>query len=105
MNRRALLTASAAGALGLLLTSTVARAQEPAPAQTLVPYGVSRLGVSDNDRDGTLYVPKSYQPGVPMPVVMMLHGFAGTGEGVRGMFPLCEESGVIMIAPESRGLT
>ena len=40
-----------------------------------------------------------------MPLMMMLHGFAGSGDGVRGMFPLAEEFGVIMIAPESRGLT
>ena len=103
MNRRAFLTLSAAGTLGLLHDSHTAGAQTPAPPA--VPYGQSRIGISDDDRDGTLYVPKRYKPGVPMPLMMMLHGFAGTGEGVRGMFPLAEEFGVIMIAPESRGLT
>ena len=102
MNRRAFISLSAVGALGLLHGSPLA-AQEPAPAA--VPYGQSRLGISDDDRDGTLYIPKSYRPGVPIPLMMMLHGFAGTGEGVRGMFPLAEEFGVVMIAPESRGLT
>lgn len=99
MHRRAFLALSAAGTIGLLRSAS---AQEPAPA---IPYGQSRLGISDDDRDGTLYIPKSYKPGVPVPVMMMLHGFAGTGEGVRGMFPLAEEFGVVMIAPESRGLT
>ena len=103
MNRRAFLTLGAAAALGLLHESRDASAQTPAPP--VIPYGSSRLGLSDNDRDGTLYIPKSYRPGVPMPLMMMLHGFAGTGEGVRGMFPLAEEFGVVMIAPESRGLT
>jgi poly(3-hydroxybutyrate) depolymerase len=103
MNRRAFLTISAAGALGLLRDPRDAAAQaRSAPA---VPYGSSRLGISDDDRDGTLYIPKSYKPGVPVPVMMMLHGFAGSGDGVRGMFPLAEEFGVVMIAPESRGLT
>lgn len=100
MDRRAFITLSAAGALGLLHGNAGATR-----AQDKIPYGQSRLGISDNDRDGTLYVPKSYTPGVPMPVMMMLHGFAGTGDGVRGMFPLAEEFGIIMIAPESRGLT
>lgn len=81
----------------------MAGAQQPAPAA--IPYGASRLGISDDDRDATLYIPKSYQPGVPAPLMMMLHGFAGSGDGVRGMFPLAEEFGVVMIAPESRGLT
>ena len=103
MNRRAFLAISAAGTLGLLRDPRDAAAQSPsAPA---VPYRPSRLGISDDDRDGTLYIPKSYKPGVPVPVMMMLHGFAGSGDGVRGMFPLAEEFGVVMIAPESRGLT
>lgn len=101
MDRRAFITLGAAGAVGLLQRN----AQADARAQDGVPYGQTRLGISDDDRDATLYVPKSYMPGVPMPVMMMLHGFAGTGDGVRGMFPLAEEFGVIIIAPESRGLT
>ena len=68
-------------------------------------YGESRLGISDDDRDGTLYVPKNYKAGVPMPAIMWLHGLAGSGDGARGLFPLAEEFGVIIIAPESRGLT
>lgn len=101
MDRRAFLTLSAAGALARLHGNASAEAR----AQDNTPYGQSRLGISDDDRDGTLYVPKSYRPGVPMPVMIMLHGFAGTGDGVRSMFPLAEEFGVIIIAPESRGLT
>lgn len=101
MDRRAFITLSAAGVVGLLHRNLHADTR----AQDGVPYGGTRLGMSDDDRDATLYVPKSYKPGVPMPVMMMLHGFAGTGDGLRGMFPLAEEFGVIIIAPESRGLT
>ena len=75
---------------------------EPAPAFA---YGESRLGISDTDRDGILYVPKAYTPGVPMAVLMMLHGFGGAAESARSLYPLAEEFGVILIAPESRGLT
>lgn len=102
MNRRAFIAMGALGALGLARpSSAVARAQAPGEFK----YGESRLGISDDDRDGTLYVPKSYKPGTPMPVVMWLHGLAGSGEGSRGLFPLAEEFGFIVIAPESRRLT
>src|ERR1700752_2499501 len=40
-----------------------------------------------------------------MPLLLRLHGFMGSGEGARNLFPLSEEFGVIILAPESRGLT
>lgn len=103
MNRRGFLTLSAASALGWLHGARDAHAE--ARAQSEIPFGESRLGLSDDGRDGMLYVPKSYRPGVPMPLLMMLHGFAGWAERVRYTFTLAEEFGVIVIAPESRGLT
>jgi poly(3-hydroxybutyrate) depolymerase len=116
MNRRQFLGLSAAGLLQARLSadlSAVADAKVEARSAKVdatstsdeFKYGESRLGISDTDRDGTLYVPRSYKPGTPMPVMMMLHGFMGSGDGIRGMFPLAEEFGVIMIAPESRGMT
>jgi poly(3-hydroxybutyrate) depolymerase len=93
---------SAAGALGLVRVSAASSTQ---PQEPEFKYGQSRLGIVDDERDGTLYVPKSYKPGVPMPAMMMLHGFAGSSDGVKSLFPLAEEFGVIIIAPESRGLT
>jgi phospholipase/carboxylesterase len=101
MNRRGFL-ALGAGALGWLRAAGDAHAQA---AQGDIPFGESRLGISNGLRDGTLYVPKSYKPGVPTPLLMMLHGYAGSGEGMRYTFPLAEEYGVIVIAPESRDLT
>jgi phospholipase/carboxylesterase len=104
MDRRAFLTSMyAAGAFGWLQGTRSASA-EPR-LQSEIPFGESRLGLSDNFRDGTLYVPKGYKDGVPMPVLVMLHGYAGAGQGARYTFPLAEEFGVIVIAPESRDLT
>ncbi len=122
MKRRSFLTLGAAGALGLTAGSRLLGAQATAQAQApnLVPPlsqapvpvagdtlspGKWRLGISDSERDGTVYVPMSYKPGVPMPVLVMLHGFRGTAEGVRVTFPLAEEFGVIVLAPESRDVT
>jgi predicted esterase len=102
MDRRAFLTLAAA-AVGW--THSIRRAGAATLAQDDIPYGESRLGLSNDGRDGTLYVPKAYKPGVPMPLLMMLHGFGGTSQGVRYAFPLGEEFGVIVIAPESRALT
>jgi phospholipase/carboxylesterase len=103
MLRREFISLSAMSALGL--ATGRAAAQAPAVAPDAFKYGESRLGISDDERDGSMYVPKSYKPGVAMPAMMMLHGFAGSAEDMSRMFPLAEEFGVIMIVPESRGVT
>jgi poly(3-hydroxybutyrate) depolymerase len=114
MNRRTFLTLGAAGAVGVSRSARLL-AQRPAPpiqpidqipvAGDDIPIGKSRLGIADGERDGTVYVPQSYKKGVPMPIVVMLHGFRSTAEAVRYTFPLAEEFGVIILAPESRDVT
>ncbi len=99
MNRRSFLTLGAIGSLGLLERRISARTQDQ------IPYGQTALGLSDDGRDGVLYVPKSYRAGMAMPLVMMLHGFGGWADGQRGLFALAEELGFIAIAPESREIT
>jgi phospholipase/carboxylesterase len=98
MNRRSFLVVGAAGAIALWQRRAEAQ-------QDQVPYGQTRLGLSDDLRDGTLYVPKSYKPGTAMPLLMMLHGFSGWGENQKRLFDLSEELGFILIAPESRDIT
>ncbi|MDR1988683.1 MAG: hypothetical protein LBQ09_00460 [Acidobacteriaceae bacterium] len=102
MNRRAFLKLGGTATAGWLAASRAGYAQEP-PEK--IPYGETPLNLSDDFRDGTFYVPKSYTPGVPMPLLMMLHGYSGGSQSVRFTFPLAEEFGVIVIAPESRDLT
>lgn len=99
MNRRSFLSLSAAGTIGLLERRLSARTQDR------IPYGQTALGLSDEGRDGVLYVPTSYKAGTPMPLAMMLHGFGGWADGQRGLFAIAEELGFIVIAPESRELT
>jgi phospholipase/carboxylesterase len=120
MNRRVFLTGGAAGAFALLAGTRAAKAQPQNPAAVPnqadnpnFPYGETRLALADPDndelegvlREGVLYVPKSYKDGVPMPVLCMLHGLAGTSGSARFTYPLAEEFGVIVVAPESRRIT
>ena len=109
MDRRVFLTGGAAGALALLAGTRSAKAQAGNPAAAPnqadnpnFPYGETRLALAENDDDpeGALYVPKSYKDGVPMPVLCMLHGLGGAEP--RFTFPLAEEFGVIIVAPQSR---
>ena len=74
-------------------------------AQSEPPPGETRLSFSGGDRDTTVYIPKSYKSSTKTPVLMMLHGFSGTSQSVRYAFPLAEEFGIIVIAPESRNQT
>lgn len=104
MHRRDFISLGAMGALALASGRRTA-AQQPAAAPDGFTYGESRLGISDDERDGSMFVPRSYKPGVPMPAMMMLHGFAGSAEDMGRMLPLAEEFGVVMILPESRGVT
>ncbi|MFN7915603.1 MAG: PHB depolymerase family esterase [Vicinamibacterales bacterium] len=114
MNRRTFLSLSAAGAIGFTSGLRLRAQQATPPIQPIdqipvagddIPLGKSRLGISDGERDGTVYVPQSYKKGVPMPMLVMLHGFRSTAEAVRYTFPLAEEFGVIVLAPESRDMT
>lgn len=115
MNRRTFLSLGAAGVVGAATRGRLLAQNQSTPApQALdqipvagddIPIGKSRLGIADGERDGTVYVPQSYKKGVPMPFLMMLHGFRSTAEAVRYTFPLAEEFGVIVLAPESRDMT
>lgn len=109
MDRRGFAIAAVTAAVGWLHFPLAAGAwpQEPVPSGAAdgIPYGQSPLGVSDDGRDGVLFVPKSYRESVPAPLLIMLHGFAGWADEMKSTFALAEEFGVVVIAPESRTLT
>jgi poly(3-hydroxybutyrate) depolymerase len=105
MQRRRLLAVAAAGAAAWV-TGLDAQAPGAAPAPASgVPRGQSPLGISDDGRDGVLFVPSSYQDSVPAPLLVMLHGFGGWADEMKSTFALAEEFGVVVIAPESRDVT
>lgn len=69
------------------------------------PTGFQRLNL-DKGRDGFLYVPPSYRPDHPAPLVLLLHG-AGLDarRPVDGLRPLADEAGILLLAPASRSYT
>jgi phospholipase/carboxylesterase len=54
------------------------------------------------DRDGFVYVPAGYTPGKPLPLLVMLHGAGNTSLSVQYTFPLADELGIFVLAPDSR---
>jgi phospholipase/carboxylesterase len=73
------------------------------PMQPVIaaPLGLQPLKL-DTQRDGFLYVPKSYDASRPASLVLMLHG--ASDKALGGLAPflnLAESSGVILLAPDS----
>jgi predicted esterase len=89
-----------AGVMATALPAVHAKAQSrDSPAD--VGPGAHPLGLG-SDRDGLIYVPRGYKPGVSMPLVVMLHGAGGNSDSARTRSPLADELGFIILAPESR---
>ncbi len=82
----------AAAALG---TARRVRASDP------VRIGQQPLKLG-SDRDGILFVPGSYKPEVAAPLILMFHGAGSTGIGVSYTFPIADDLGIIVLAPDSR---
>lgn len=73
-----------------------------APVHSIEP-GVHALDLGGR-RDGILYVPRGTAPG-PQPLLVLLHGNGQEAKFFRFLFPLAEESGVVLLAVDSRGRT
>ncbi len=80
--------------------SPTAQAQKPGSSTE---YEVKAGGIN---RSYLLYVPSSYQPGKPMPLVVALHGGLGTGKSmaeVSGFDRIAEARGLIVAYPDGIG--
>lgn len=116
MSRRRFLTRGGAGLLGLGMAGCVPDESalfgpqfDPAHltinrrAPTIAPVsGKSVLGIDTVGRDGYMYVPSTYDPDVPAPLLVALHGRGMNVEGWEVFIPWCEEAGMVLLAPESR---
>ena len=64
-----------------------------------------RLGLGGR-RDGLLYVPTGYDSDAPPPLMLLLHGAGADAADLLGVFqPAAEERGLVVLAPDSRGVT
>jgi len=57
---------------------------------------------ADTPRDYSLFVPHSYEPDTPMPMIISLHGRPGTGTGtawLTDMLPMAEREGIMLVHP------
>jgi phospholipase/carboxylesterase len=95
MTRREFLAATAvAPIVGRLAQDQPSRANEP---------GRHPLNLGDEpDRDGFFYIPTAYKPDVAAPLLVMLHGAGNTSLSTAYAFPLADELGIILVAPDSR---
>ena len=77
----------------------------PATPTGEAPLGLQPLGLTSG-RDGLLYVPATYLPDHPAPLVVMLHGAGGNAHhGLDPLLGLADTAGLILLAPESRRQT
>ena len=64
--------------------------------------GVKKLTL-DGSKEGLFYVPKHYQPGLPSPLAVMLHGSGGDAQhGLSLIKSYADEKNIILLAPVSR---
>jgi phospholipase/carboxylesterase len=80
------------------------RARPALPSEDASP-GLQPLGLAA-ERDALLYIPPSYRPDRPAPLVLSLHGAGGNEQG--GLYPLqglADRAGLILLSPASRGST
>ncbi|GLV60342.1 serine esterase [Dictyobacter sp. S3.2.2.5] len=78
-----------------------ARPADPAVALKEAPKGLFTLDQQDG-HDAILYVPPSYQPDTPLPLVLMLHGAGGNARGgLEPFLPLADMANLILLAPSS----
>lgn len=77
----------------------------PGPVTQPAPVGLHTLPV-DGKRDSYLYVPASYVPEQPMPMVLLLHGAGGHAhDGLAILRGLADKAGLIIAAPASNDST
>lgn len=77
----------------------------PKPSHSSKTRGLRRTGL-DTDRDGFFYVPESFNPRQPAPLIVMLHGAGGNAHhSIDPLRDLCDRTGCLILAPESQDVS
>jgi len=76
----------------------------PGEPTTDPPSGEESLGLGTL-RDGLLYVPDGYDPAVPAPLFVALHGFGGSAEDWQSYPGRAEDRSMVFLAIDSRAET
>lgn len=79
-------------------------AQAAAAPSNPAAAGERALGLGST-RDGLLYMPRGYDAARPISLAVMLHGAGQNGQRMRPLFPLADDFGVVIVAPDSRDRT
>lgn len=86
---------------GHLSTTFTARSAHPPPFEP----GLQKLGLGSR-RDSYIYVPQTYRPERPLPLVLLLHGAGGHAhDGLRILLHLADKADLILVAPASHATT
>lgn len=84
-------------------TAGVLKTRWRAPSTTLE-AGVHPLGFG-SARDGYVRIPIEYDPEVPAPLALLLHGAGGNAQEWAGAFPVFDRLGMVVLAVDSRRRT
>lgn len=77
----------------------------PGTPSTTGPLGLRRLGLG-GDIDGSVYVPASYTPASPAPLVLLLHDAGGNAaDFITPFIAEADQTGHVLLAVDSRKMT
>lgn len=101
-----LIAGVAAAGFGPEPLSQPLRPAEAAPAERPAASSAESISSSGRTRTYRLFVPSSYRPGSPVPLVLSLHGMSLSGAGqerMSGMSAVAEQGGFIVAYPDGTG--
>ena len=74
----------------------------PGPPGDPTPGRWRKLGLGDADRDGLMYVPRSFAKETAMPLLVLLHGAGNTALSTQYAYQYADEFNFIILSPDSR---